>query len=366
MSEVAQALGQRLKAERERRGVSAQKMADDMHLDAWVIEALEAGDYQRIGPPVYARGHLKHYAASLGLSAAEISAGYDAKPTPPAVAVSQLPGLRMHAVTPATSNLQWSRLAGFAALALLAGGVFWWRPWHQRSGPAPAAATVARSSESAPSSSEAAKSAADAAQSAADAAQSPADAAVASSPAPAVADTAAASSAPNAGDNAEAAAANAARSTSPSPRPSAAPRAVAGAPAIAPAAEAPAAIPAVLSKSATAPSEGDLTPGVGRALLRLSFSADSWVDVHDYSGQRVFAGRGRANSVKTITGIAPFRVYLGFASGVQLQVNDRAVAIGPQFVSGDVARFEAGADGVLRRDSHPSSDAPTGAAAPRG
>jgi hypothetical protein len=27
------------------------------------------------------------------------------------------------------------------------------------------------------------------------------------------------------------------------------------------------------------------------------------------------------------------------------------VAIGPQFVTGDVAHFEAGADGVLRRDA---------------
>lgn len=46
------------------------------------------------------------------------------------------------------------------------------------------------------------------------------------------------------------------------------------------------------------------------------------------------------------------RVYIGFASGVQLEVNNHAVAIGPQFVAGDVARFEAGADGVLRRDAH--------------
>jgi hypothetical protein len=55
-------------------------------------------------------------------------------------------------------------------------------------------------------------------------------------------------------------------------------------------------------------------------------------------------------------------VYLGFASGVQLEVNNRAVAIGRQFLAGDVARFEAGADGVLRRDSH--SAAPTAAPGP--
>ena len=101
--------------------------------------------------------------------------------------------------------------------------------------------------------------------------------------------------------------------------------------------------------------------------VTLSFSADSWVDVHDAAGRRAFAGNGRANSVRTIAGIAPMRVYLGFASGVQLEINNRAVAIGPQFVSGDVARFEAGADGVLRRDSHsaaPAGAPPTGAAPP--
>jgi hypothetical protein len=65
--------------------------------------------------------------------------------------------------------------------------------------------------------------------------------------------------------------------------------------------------------------------------------------------------------------MAPMRVYLGSASGVQLEINNRAVAIGPQFWAGDVARFEAGADGVLRRDSHfvatPGAATP-GAAAP--
>ena len=96
-------------------------------------------------------------------------------------------------------------------------------------------------------------------------------------------------------------------------------------------------------------------PGAGPVRLRLSFSEDSWVEVHDSAGRRVFAGNGRANSVKTITGTAPFKVYLGYASGVQLEINDRAVAIGPQFVSGDVARFEAGADAVLRRESRANS-----------
>jgi cytoskeleton protein RodZ len=95
----------------------------------------------------------------------------------------------------------------------------------------------------------------------------------------------------------------------------------------------------------------------------LSFSSDSWVDVRDALGNRAYAGNGSANTVKTIAGNAPLHVYLRSANGVQLEINGRAVAIGPQFFSGDVARFEAGADGVLRRDtSHPeqSSARPPG------
>jgi cytoskeleton protein RodZ len=106
----------------------------------------------------------------------------------------------------------------------------------------------------------------------------------------------------------------------------------------------------VLAPAAAAPAAD--APGSGRARLRLSFSADSWVEVSNAAGQRVFAGYGHANTVKSIAGNAPLRVYLKQAGGVQLEINERAVAIGPQFVTGNVARFEAGADGVLRRDAH--------------
>jgi cytoskeleton protein RodZ len=330
MSEVAQALGLKLKAERERRGVSAQKMADDMHLDGWVIEALESGDYQRIGPSVYAKGHLKKYASLLGVSTAEAAAGSATPGPPPATAPTTL--IRMRSATPASSNLPWPTLGGLAALVLAVAGILWWRPWLVRSGDSAPRGTAA-SRATAPASK---LPAAEARPADSD------DAAGAALPAVADAATPSLASRGQAGAVPDRAAGSAGQAT---------------------------AIPAVLSRPApAAASEAELTPGVGRAHLRLSFSADSWVDVYDYSGRRIFAGKGRANSMKTIAGIAPFRVHLGFASGVQLQVNDRAVAIGPQFVSGDEARFEAGADGVLRRDSHPqgTDGAPSGAAAPRG
>jgi cytoskeleton protein RodZ len=304
MNESAAAPGPRLKAEREQRGLSAQKAADQMHLDRWVIDALEADDYTRIGPTVYAKGHLKKYAALLGLPAAEILAGYEVRAQGTVQTASAGPSMLLSTRSegPGLSSLSALQVAACVALVLLIIGVVWWKPWQQHaatvinSGPAPAA-VISEASAGAESST-----ASNVANNA-----NPVDVPVSSAPE----------------TQSEAPFGVKAMATS--------------APAIAPPADAP---PAAAL-------------GAGHARLRLSFSADSWVDIRDASGKRQFAGNGLANSVKTIAGMAPMQVYLGFGSGVQLEINDRAVAIGPQFFAGDVARFEAGADGVLRRDAHP-------------
>jgi cytoskeleton protein RodZ len=290
MNESALPPGAKLKAERERRGLSAQKAADEMHLDRWVIDALEADDYKRIGPTVYAKGHLKKYAALLGLPAAEILAGYESRPPGPVETTSAGPSMLLSTREegPAFGNWSPAQIVGSLIAVLLLAGVLLWRPWHQRSkapvsSPPVAAASVAAAPDGP--------------------AEPGGDAAAAASPSS---------------------------------------REMPAAPLATPASEGATALPAA---DAVPP------PGAGRARLRLSFSADSRVDVYDANGKHTFAGNGLANSVKTIAGAAPLRVYLGAGSGVQLEINDRAVAIGPQFFTGDVARFEAGADGVLRRDS---------------
>jgi cytoskeleton protein RodZ len=301
MTEAAGTLpGPRLKAERERRGLSAQKAADEMHLDRWVIDALEADDYKRIGPTVYAKGHLKKYAALLGLPAGEIMAGYESRPPGPIEITSAGPSMLLTTREEGTSFGSWSPVQIFVGLfaAVLVAGVLLWRPWHQRAKP-PVTSAPAAAASAAPT--------AQATGETIDARDTPAAAETGGPNAAAAPDTTGA--APSAG-TASSTAASLGAAAAPGP-----------------------------------------TPGAGRARLRLSFSADSWVDVHDANGRRTFAGNGLANSVKTIAGAAPLRVYLGFGSGVQLEINDRAVAIGPQFFAGDVARFEAGADGVLRRDS---------------
>ena len=139
MSDLAATAGQRLKAERERRGLSLQKAADELRLDSWVIDALEAEDYERVGPAVYAKGHLKRYAAYLGLPSPEIMASYDSRMRAPEAPALQPANVRLRTDdTPGVSNLAWQPIVAWSAAALLVLGVLWWKPWHQR-GAAPVA-----------------------------------------------------------------------------------------------------------------------------------------------------------------------------------------------------------------------------------
>ena len=131
MTDAAATTGQVLKAERERRGLSSQKAADELHLDAWVVDALEAEDYERVGPSVYAKGHLKRYAALLGLSPSDILAGYESRSQAAKMSASQPANVRRTGA-PAVSNLSWTPILVSLAAAVLVLGVLWWKPWQQR------------------------------------------------------------------------------------------------------------------------------------------------------------------------------------------------------------------------------------------
>ena len=316
MTEATTAPGARLRIERERRGLSLQKAADDMHLDAWVVEALEADQYDRVGPAVYAKGHLKKYAAMLAIPGDEVVAAYDALHVITANAPAPSPAVRVHQAPPLVNNLPKGQIAAGIAFLLIFAGVLWWKPWQHR---AAVAASGAASSAPAPS-------------------EAPRGEPSASADSVATADRARGAE-PVAGER---------------PGPNATTPGYGNAESLAVAAVAAVPPPAAPGTRAArgAPGAASAAPGAeigaGHARLRMSFSADSWVEVHDAAGRRIFSGYGRANSVKDLAGEAPLRVYLGYASGVQLEINDHAVAIGRSFVHGDVAHFQAGADGLLR------------------
>jgi cytoskeleton protein RodZ len=337
--------GARLRAEREQRGMSIEKAAKDMHLDTSVIEALEAGDYARVGPAVYAKGHLKRYAALLGLPVHEILSDFEpVESAAPAPERSPYPVGSKHTREPSRVVSPAQATASLAAvLALVC--VVYWMPWQHRQHAAPASNASAASSV----------------------AELPGPASAADVDAPDGAAALADNDTPTTPTGGGMATSGAALGPSTTHAPARNPAASDAKSTTAKAndarasdAKAAANTKAIIAKAADAkPADARTTVATAnaapqRAHLRLSFTSDSWVDVRDALGNRAFVGNGSANTVKTIAGPAPLHVYLRSASGVQLEINGRAVAIGPQFFSGDVARFEAGADGVLRREQTPA------------
>jgi cytoskeleton protein RodZ len=63
---MSEGIGARLRGARERRRLTILQAAEKMHVDPDILEALEADNFAALGAPVYAKGHLRHYAELLG------------------------------------------------------------------------------------------------------------------------------------------------------------------------------------------------------------------------------------------------------------------------------------------------------------
>jgi len=76
----------------------------------------------------------------------------------------------------------------------------------------------------------------------------------------------------------------------------------------------------------------------------LTLTTDSWVDLKDSSGKRLIYDLLRAGKVRRVSGLPPFRVYLGNAKGVKIEYNGELIDI-EQHTRGNLARFRIGAVG---------------------
>ncbi len=77
VTELPSSPGARLRREREARGLTQQQAAEQLTLDVGVVTALEANDFAALGAPVFAKGHLRRYAALLELPEDDLLAGYE-------------------------------------------------------------------------------------------------------------------------------------------------------------------------------------------------------------------------------------------------------------------------------------------------
>jgi cytoskeleton protein RodZ len=85
-------IGERLRAGRDRAGLSVAAAAEKLHLDNKVIEALEADRFAELGASVYVRGHLRRYGDFVGEPGLELVEIYEKSRAarPPAPDLTQI------------------------------------------------------------------------------------------------------------------------------------------------------------------------------------------------------------------------------------------------------------------------------------
>ena len=113
--------GARLRLVREQLGLSQQQAAEQLTCDVSVITALDGDDYATLGADVFVKGHLRRYAALLGLPDSDLLAAYErskAHLEPP----SLIPRARIE-MMPERSQVNWGWVIGGATLVLVAAGL---------------------------------------------------------------------------------------------------------------------------------------------------------------------------------------------------------------------------------------------------
>jgi cytoskeleton protein RodZ len=119
--EQLRGIGARLRAARERKGLTVLQAAEKLHVDPRVLDALEAEDFASLGADVYVRGHLRRYADLTGEDGAQLQELYAAGRQ------TEHPDLTRIPRTTSPSRSAVLVLPGLLLVVALAiAGVVWW------------------------------------------------------------------------------------------------------------------------------------------------------------------------------------------------------------------------------------------------
>ena len=263
--------GERLAAARREQKISVLEVAKELHLDETKVRALEHNDFDLLGPPVFAKGHLRKYAQLVGIDEADVFTDY----------YKLTRSMRVEPVVIGRSSMRREPSPGpwIAAIAviLVVASAYW---WFAARDPGSAKRPVVTEQSAAPEQAERT--------------EQPEQAEQAEQPElPEAASNAATDS-----ENATVMATAAAESELP---------------------EAGAAAAEAVPVAAAEPDGEELA--VGGLRLALTFSGDCWTEITDADGQRLFFGMGRSGRTAELTGRAPIRVLFGNADNVSVQVN---------------------------------------------
>jgi cytoskeleton protein RodZ len=120
-----------------------------------------------------------------------------------------------------------------------------------------------------------------------------------------------------------------------------------GVPAAGGAVTTPLPVPDKPNEAAPQPAAAAQTPAALSATLDLKASKPSWVEVKDSEGNRLFYDLMVPGDVQHLEGVPPFDVLLGYAPGVTVEYNGKAVDHGPYARQG-MARFRVGDGGTSK------------------
>lgn len=136
--------GEALRAAREARNLSLRQAAEELRLVPEQVAAMEEGRYDSLGPAVFARGHLRRYAALLGLPATVVLESYEAAHVGEAPSTLVPPAsLHTPVVEPRSPLAAVMAVLVPAALAAVVAGA-WWLQGRESAAPdeAPAGAAI--------------------------------------------------------------------------------------------------------------------------------------------------------------------------------------------------------------------------------
>ena len=300
--------GGRLREAREAQGLQIEEVANELRISASALAALEDNRFDALGAAVFARGYLKQYGARLGLDPRDLLARYERAVGESEIELAPTKGIRLR------DERQISLwIVSAFALVLIVGGLSWWW-WRQAEiDLTPDSADSERNAEA----STAAESGVDEADSAAPALAAGLEPVAELEPEPEP-------------DSESAVESETALATTRSPESQAA---------VDDPAPEPAPQPTEANAQASLASAVESPAVADGPVLEVIFIEDSWAEISDGEGSRLFRDLGRAGTQTRLPADRNLNIYLGNASGVVLRLDGEPVPV-PGAGRRDVVRFE--------------------------